>query len=298
MIGSFISCLRGTNQPFPARRVLVFRLAPALEEPARNCEEEKQLTEPIVRHPDLAGRGVLVTGGGSGIGAALTEAFADQGARVAIIDIAEDESRALAARLSARCQHPVTYFKADLRKVEETRAAVDEAARTMGSLSVLVNNAGWDDRHDIDRVTEEYWDNNQAINLKQMFFAAQAALPHMRAAGGGAIVNFSSISYLLNMGEMPSYTTAKAGIVGLTKSLAGRLGPENIRVNAILPGMVLTERQKRLWQSEDDIAAMIARQCLKRSLLPQDIATPCLFLASNASAAITAQTLIVDGGVL
>ncbi|OHV75866.1 SDR family NAD(P)-dependent oxidoreductase [Rhizobium sp. LCM 4573] len=256
------------------------------------------MTESIVRHPDLAGRGVLITGGGSGIGAALTEVFVDQGARVAIIDIADDESRALASRLSARSQHPVTYFKADLRKVEETRAAVDEAARTMGSLSVLVNNAGWDDRHDIDRVTEEYWDNNQAINLKQMFFTAQAALPHMRAAGGGAIVNFSSISYLLNMGEMPSYTTAKAGIVGLTKSLAGRLGPENIRVNAILPGMVVTERQKRLWHSEEDIAAMIARQCLKRSLLPQDIAAPCLFLASNASAAITAQTLVVDGGVL
>lgn len=255
------------------------------------------MTQQSANYPDLVDCGVLITGGGSGIGAALTEAFAAQGARVAFIDIAEEESRDLAARLSATARHPAVYLKADLRSVEETRAAVDTAARSLGPIRVLVNNAGWDDRHDIDAVTEEYWDNNQAVNLKQIFFTVQAALPHMRAAGGGAIVNFSSISFLLNMGELPSYTTAKAGIIGLTKSLAGRLGPENIRANAILPGMVLTERQKR-WHSEDDVAAMISRQCLKRSLLPQDIAGPCLFLASNASGAITAQTLVVDGGTL
>ena len=281
-------------QAYANEDILVFVLPVTLEHLGADAAGE----EDVAAHADLVGRGVLITGGGSGIGAALTAAFAAQGARVAFIDIAEDESRALALHLSESSRHPVTYVKADLRSVEQIRAAVNEAARALGSLSVVVNNAGWDDRHDIEAVTEEYWDRNQAINLKQMFFTGQASLPHLRAAGGGAIVNFSSISFLLNMGEMPSYTTAKAGIVGLTKSLAGRLGPENIRVNAIMPGMVLTERQKQLWISETDIDAMIARQCLKRTLLPQDITGPCLFLASDASAAITAQTLIVDGGVL
>lgn len=251
-----------------------------------------------VSHPDIADRGVLITGGGSGIGAALVEGFAAQGARVAFIDIADDVSRNLAARLTAKSRNPVLYVKADLRNVGEARAAVNEAAAKLGSMSVLINNAGWDDRHELESVTEEYWDNSQTINLKQMFFVSQAAVPHLRKAGGGAIVNFSSIAYLLNMGEMPAYTTAKAGIIGLTKSVAGKLGPENIRVNAILPGMIVTERQKELWLKEETIAAMIARQCLKRVLVAEDLVGPCLFLASNASAAMTAQTIVIDGGAL
>lgn len=249
-------------------------------------------------HKDLADRGVLITGGGSGIGAALVAAFAAQGAKVAFIDIADAPSRALAGRISATSRHPVIYLNADLRDVAATRRAVDEAATTLGGLSVLINNAGWDDRHQLEAVTEQYWDNSQAINLKQMFFVSQAAIPHLRKAGGGAIVNFSSIAYLLNMGEMPVYTTAKAGIVGLTKSLAGKLGPENIRVNAILPGMIVTQRQKDLWLDDDVIAGMVARQCLKRVLVAEDLVGPCLFLASGASAAMTAQTMIIDGGAL
>ena len=256
------------------------------------------MTAVSIRHTDLADRGVLITGGGSGIGAALVEGFAAQGSKVAFLDIAEQESRILADRVSERSAHPVIYLKADLLNVAETRAAVDEAAARLGSLSVLVNNAGWDDRHDFDAVTEEYWDHSQDINLKQMFFVSQAAVPHMRKTDGGAIVNFSSIAYLLNMGELPAYTTAKAGIIGLTKSLAGRLGPENIRVNAILPGMIVTERQKKLWLTEEGIGAMIERQCLKRVLVAEDLVGPCLFLASNASAAMTAQTIIIDGGAL
>ncbi|WJR66448.1 SDR family oxidoreductase [Neorhizobium sp. CSC1952] len=256
------------------------------------------MAEVSARHTDLADRGVLITGGGSGIGAALVEGFAAQGARVAFIDIADDASRGLAARVSEKARHSVHYLKADLSDVAAAKAAVDRAAEILGSLSVLVNNAGWDDRHDLEAVTEKYWDQSQAINLKQMFFVSQAAVPHLRKAGGGAIVNFSSIAYLLNMGEMPAYTTAKAGIVGLTKSLAGKLGPENIRVNAILPGMIVTERQKTLWLKEEDIAAMIARQCLKRILVAEDLVGPCLFLASNASAAMTAQTVVIDGGAL
>ena len=256
------------------------------------------MAELSVRHADLAYRGVLITGGGSGIGAALVEGFAAQGAKVAFLDIAEEPSRALAERLSENSPHPVLYLKADLRNVAETQAAVNMAAEKLASLSVLINNAGWDDRHELEEVTEEYWDNSQAVNLKQMFFVAQAAVPHLRKSGGGAIVNFSSIAFLLNMGGLPSYASAKAGIIGLTKSLAGKLGRENIRVNAILPGMIVTERQKALWLNDDSIAAMVARQSLKRVLLAEDLVGPCLFLASNASAAMTAQTVVIDGGAL
>jgi NAD(P)-dependent dehydrogenase (short-subunit alcohol dehydrogenase family) len=256
------------------------------------------MIDAVARHPDLAGRSVLITGGGTGIGAALTAGFAAQGAKVAFIDIAEAESKALAEEISASAAHPVTYLNADLCEIEAVRAAVDAAAQATGPMSVLVNNAAWDDRHDIDTVTEDYWDKNQAINLKQMFFVTQAALPHLRAAGGGAIINFSSISYLLNMGDLPSYAAAKAGIVGLTKSLAGRLGPEGIRVNAILPGMIVTERQRHLWLTEEGIETTVARQCLKRPLVAEDMVGPCLFLASHAAASMTAQTMIVDGGLL
>lgn len=250
------------------------------------------------RYPDLAGQGVLVTGGGSGIGAALVAGFAAEGARVAFLDIAEAESRALVLELEGKVAHRPHYIHVDLRDIAALRAAVEDAAAALGGLRVLVNNAARDDRQELDTVEPEDWDENQAVNLRHHFFAAQAAAHHMKKAGGGAIVNFSSIAFLLNMGELPAYATAKAGIVGLTKSLAGKLGPDGIRVNAILPGMVLTERQKRLWIDEADMAAGIARQCLKRPLLADDIVGPCLFLASDASAAITAQTLIVDGGML
>jgi NAD(P)-dependent dehydrogenase (short-subunit alcohol dehydrogenase family) len=250
------------------------------------------------RYPDLAGQGVLVTGGGSGIGAALVRAFASEGARVAFLDIAEAESRTLVSELEGKVEHLPHYIRVDLRDIAALRAAVEEAAGLLGGIRVLVNNAARDDRHDLETVQPDYWDENQAVNLRHHFFAAQAVVPHMREGGGGAIVNFSSIAYLLNMGELPGYAAAKAGIIGLTKSLAGRLGPDKIRVNAILPGMVLTERQKRLWIDEAAMAGGIARQCLKRSLVAEDMAGPCLFLASDASAAITAQTLIVDGGML
>lgn len=250
------------------------------------------------RHPDLAGQGVLITGGGSGIGAALVRGFAAEGARVAFLDIAEVESRTLVSELEGEVEHLPHFIRVDLRDIEALRAAIGEAATALGGIRVLVNNAARDDRHALEAVEPDDWDENQAVNLRHHFFAAQAVAPHMRAAGGGAIVNFSSIAFLLNMGEFPGYATAKAGIVGLTKSLAGRLGPDNIRVNAILPGMVLTERQKRLWIDEAALAGGIARQCLKRSLVAADMVGPCLFLASDASAAITAQTLIVDGGML
>ena len=247
---------------------------------------------------DLSGRGVVITGGGSGIGATLTEGFVRAGAKVAFIDINEEASLALVERLSADAIQRPIFLRADLRDMDAAKAAVVEAASHLGGLGVLVNNAALDDRHEFLEVTEEIWDANQTINLKQMFFCAQAAAPYLIADGHGAIVNFSSISFMLNMGGMPSYTTAKAGILGLTKSLAGRLGPDGVRVNAILPGMIVTERQKRLWLTDEGIAAMVDRQCLKRSLTAEDVVGPCLFLASRASAGMTAQWITVDGGVL
>lgn len=256
------------------------------------------MTAPTARFADLEDATVLVTGGGSGIGAALVEGFVRQGCKVAFLDIAEDASRGLVESLGTVGRHPVLYLPVDLRDVTALTSAIDTVAATLGPIRVLVNNAGWDDRHDLDTVSEAYWDNNQAVNLKHLFFAIQAAAPSMRKAGGGSIVNLSSIAFLLNMPDLPAYATAKAGIIGMTKSLAGRLGPEGIRVNAILPGMVVTERQKELWLTEDGMNAMLARQCLKQLLTADDMVGPCLFLASTCSGGITAQSIIVDGGVL
>src|SRR5690606_19020199 len=253
---------------------------------------------PTQRFPDLENASVLITGGGSGIGAALTEGFLRQGARVAFIDIAEEESRQLCESLRESVHRAPLFLHADLRDISALRKAVAEAAEAHGTISVLVNNAARDDRHAIEDVTPEYWDNNQAINLRPLFFAAQAVIPGMKSLGGGSIINFTSISYMINEGGMPSYTTAKGGVVGLTKGLAGALGPYGSRVNAIAPGWVLTERQRKRWVTKEGLEAFIARQCLKRELEPADMVGPCLFLASNLSRAITAQVLIADGGVL
>ncbi len=248
--------------------------------------------------PDLRDASVLITGGGSGIGAALTEGFVKQGSRVAFIDVAAQPSEALATRLEGEVGVRPLYLNVDLREIEAIRAAVEEAARAHGPVTVLVNNAGLDDRHEIEDVTEEFWEHNQAINLRPHFFTAQAVAPGMKEAGHGAIVNFTSTSFMINHGGMPSYTTAKAGIIGLTKGLAGALGPHGIRVNAIAPGWVMTERQKKLWANPQDLKAHIDRQCLKEAMQPHDMVGPCLFLASDAAAMLTAQTMIVDAGVM
>ncbi|OWZ91894.1 3-oxoacyl-ACP reductase [Sinorhizobium sp. LM21] len=253
---------------------------------------------PKAQFHDLKDRAVLVTGGGSGIGAALVEGFVDQGARVAFVDIDERASLDLVERLAIKASTAPVYIPADLRDIEAVKKAAQTAAATLGALHVLVNNAARDDRQPLESVTEESWDESQAVNLRHLFFMSQAVAPHMREAGGGSIVNFSSIAYLLNMAEIPAYATAKAAIVGLTKSLAGKLGQDNIRVNAILPGMIVTERQKRLWLSDVAIAGMQERQCLKRSLTADDLVGPCLFLASACSSGMTAQTMIIDGGAL
>ena len=256
------------------------------------------MNKTVPTYPDLKDKAVLITGGGSGIGAALTEGFAAQGARVSFIDIAEAPSRELADRLASSSRHAPVFIQADLKDLEAIRQAVAQAETAHGAARVLVNNAALDDRHELLDMSGDYWDANQAINLRPVAFTAKAVAPGMIAAGGGTIVNFTSTSYMLNIGSMPAYTAAKAGIVGLTKGLAGRLGPDGIRVNAIAPGWVMTERQKRLWVTEEGLAAMIDRQCVKRPIEPDDMVGPCLFLASKASAMITAQVLIADGGMM
>lgn len=249
-------------------------------------------------HPDLAHASVLVTGGGSGIGAAIVEGFIRQGARVAFIDVARNESEMLADRLAASTGNRPFFIEADLRDISALEGAVAEAGSKNGQIDVLVNNAARDDRNTVGGYSAAEWDDNHAINLRPHFFTAQAVVENMRRRGKGAIVNFSSISFMLNGPEYPVYAAAKAGVIGLTKSLAGALGPYGIRVNAIAPGWVMTERQKKLWVTEDALEAFVERQCLRREMQPEDIVGPCLFLASDASAMMTGQTLIVDGGVM
>ncbi|MCD2172895.1 SDR family NAD(P)-dependent oxidoreductase [Rhizobium sp. C4] len=240
---------------------------------------------------------VLVTGGASGIGASLVAGFARQGARTAFIDI-DDAAGAALVRSLEDAAHVPQFIQADLSRVSEAQAAVRRAAELLGGIKILVNNAARDDRHDPATISEAEWDASQAVNLKPLMFVTQAAVPYLEKASGAAIVNFSSIAYLLNMGDLPAYGAAKAGIIGLTKTLAGRFGPSGIRVNAVLPGMVVTERQKKLWLTDEGVARFVAdRQCLKRPLEAIDMVGPCLFLASSQSAAMTAQSIIVDGGV-
>lgn len=255
------------------------------------------MKQPAIFH-DLQDASVLVTGGGSGIGAALTAGFVRQGARTAFIDIDAGASEALCGEIEKETGRRPLFLNSDLRDIAALRASVAEAVAAHGPISVLVNNAARDDRHAIEDVTVDYWDDNQAINLRPQFFTVQAVAEGMKAAGRGSIINFTSTAFMINGGGYPSYTAAKAGVIGLTKGLAGALGPYGIRVNAIAPGWVMTERQRALWVTEEGLQSHIDRQCLKEEMQSEDMVGPCLFLASNSSRMLTAQTLIVDGGVL
>ncbi|MFO1055883.1 MAG: SDR family oxidoreductase [Dongiaceae bacterium] len=250
------------------------------------------------RYPSLAGRSVLVTGGGSGIGESIVEQFCRQGSKVAFVDIAEAPSKALVKRIAAEGLEKPLFIRCDLREIDALRAAVKKAAKANGPITVLVNNAARDDRHPFAEVTPEYWDERFATNLKHQFFAAQAVHPGMKAAGGGSIINMGSVSWMLGMGGMPAYTSAKAAVAGLTKSLARDFGPDNIRVNQVVPGWVMTERQRTLWLTPEGDRMIDERQCLKRRVMPVDLARMILFLASDDSAVCTSQSFVVDGGWL
>ena len=248
------------------------------------------------RYPSLAGRGVLVTGGASGIGASLVSHFVAQGARVAFLDIARQASRALVEELAGAHHRAPVYLECDVTDTKALAASVEAASAALGGISVLVNNAGNDQRHRFESVTPQMWDERMGVNLKHHFFAAQAVYEGMKQAGGGAIVNFSSTSWVMGEGGYVCYTTAKAAIVGLTRSLARDFGGAGIRVNAILPGWVMTERQVRLWLDEEGERQIYERQALKHKLYPDDVARMVLFLAAADSRMITGQSFIVDGG--
>jgi NAD(P)-dependent dehydrogenase (short-subunit alcohol dehydrogenase family) len=253
------------------------------------------IERPVATYPSLRGKTVLVTGGGRGIGAAITRRFAEQGCRVGFLDIAEAASRALADDLSGQ-GHTVRFFKVELTDIGALRRGVDEVRAAFGPITVLINNAAHDQRHATPDVTPEYWDDRINVNLRHQFFAAQAVLPDMQAAGGGSIVNFGSVSWMVGQGGMAAYTAAKSGVLGLTRSLARDYGPDNIRVNAIAPGWIMTERQLSLWMSPEGERELISRQCLKRQLQPDEIARVVLFFASDEASACTNQQYVVDGG--
>jgi NAD(P)-dependent dehydrogenase (short-subunit alcohol dehydrogenase family) len=240
-------------------------------------------------YPSLRGKRVLVTGGGSGIGAGTVEAFVRQGADVAFFDVAEAESRALADRLGAR------FERVDLTDIDATQATIRHLAAEGGSFDILVNNAANDDRHRLEEVTGAYWDERLNVNLKHHFFCAQAVVPGMRAKGGGAIVNLGSISWHLGLPDLPLYQTAKAAIEGLTRSLARDLGPDNIRVTCVVPGNVRTPRQLK-WYTPDGEQEIVDAQCLKGRLAPEDVAAMVLFLASDDARLVTGHEYFVDAG--
>ncbi|MFP5236247.1 MAG: SDR family NAD(P)-dependent oxidoreductase [Acidobacteriota bacterium] len=247
-------------------------------------------------YPSLRDRGVLITGGASGIGESLVRHFAHQGARVAFLDVQDEPAIALRNELSvAGCTAPV-YLKCDLTDTEALRESVRRVLAALGTVDVLVNNAGNDQRHSIEDLTPESWEHCMQQNLGHYFFGIQAVLPSMKAAGRGSIINMSSISWIIPSTGLPAYVTAKAGIVGLTRTLAHELGPHGIRVNAVLPGAIATERQKQLWYTPEYKAEILSRQALKRDILPEDVARLVLFLAADDSSAITSQSYIVDGG--
>ena len=246
-------------------------------------------------YPDLEGKSVIVTGGGSGIGAAIARAFVRQKARVGFIDIAESPSKALTAELGDKKSN-VRFAKADIRDIDDLRAGIAALVNAFGPADVLINNAADDERHGTPEVTPEMFDECIAVNLRHAFFAAQAVLPGMQAKGGGAIINFSSMSWMAGMGGMPIYTASKSAMIGLTRSLARDYGQYNIRVNAIAPGWVRTERQVAKWLTPESDKRRLEAQCLKRWVEPEDIARFCVFLTSDDASACTAQHYVVDAG--
>lgn len=243
-------------------------------------------------YPSLAGRAVIVTGGATGLGEEFVRQFVAQGARVGFVDIDEERGRALAAELGSSA----TFTPCDVRSIPALEAAIAGFADEFGAITVLVNNAAHDMRHTIEELDEEYWDDRQAVNLRHHFFAARAVAPMMAEAGGGSIINLGSISAHIDLPNLFGYITAKAGIEGLTRALARELGPKRIRVNCVIPGWVMTERQLRDWVTPEAVAHIEESQCLTDRLVPEDVARMVLWLAADDSARCTSQKWVVDGG--
>lgn len=253
-------------------------------------------TQQLASYPSLKGKRVFVTGGGTGIGAAIVSALAEQGALVAFVDIASEASVALCQSIAAQGWPTPLFRYCDLRDIADLQNSIAELAAQIGDFDVLVNNAANDERHALEEVTQAYWDERIAINQRPAFFAAQAVVPGMKKKQAGSIINFSSISWHTSNGGFPIYTTAKASVLGLTRGLARDLGPHHIRVNTVTPGWVMTERQIALWLDEKGKEDIKRNQCLPGALLPWHLARMVLFLAADDSAMCTAQEFIVDAG--
>jgi NAD(P)-dependent dehydrogenase (short-subunit alcohol dehydrogenase family) len=247
-------------------------------------------------YSSLDGKVVLVTGGASGIGEAIVEAFVAQKSRVLFCDVQDEVAQTLIERLRQPEYVPPQYFHCDLTNIEELQQTLDRVLRSVPAIDVLVNNAGNDKRHNIEEVTPDFWDWCIQTNLKHQFFMAQAVLPGMRKAKRGAIINMGSIAWMIPSTGVPVYATAKAAIVGLTRTLAHEVGGDGIRVNCVLPGAIFTERQRRLWLTDDYKKEILNRQALKTEIQPADVAKLVLFLASDESLAITNQSFVIDAG--
>ncbi|MFD0917090.1 SDR family NAD(P)-dependent oxidoreductase [Pseudahrensia aquimaris] len=246
-------------------------------------------------YPSLKDKTVIVTGGGSGIGASIVEHFAAQGSKVGFVDIADEPSNALVDTLRGEGAK-VAYRHCDITDTSKLQATVRELSDELGPVGVLVNNAAHDQRHKFEDVTPEYWDERIGVNIKHQFFAAQAVADDMKKLGNGSIINMGSTSWMIGQGGMACYTAAKSAVLGLTRSLARDLGEHNIRVNSIAPGWIMTQRQIDLWLTDEAEKELMQRQCLKRRLEPADIARTVLFFASDEAGACTNQSYIVDGG--
>ena len=249
----------------------------------------------LVEFRDLKGKSIFITGGGSGIGASLTEGFLNQGARVSFVQ--RSDASDFVRKMGEKYDNAPHFVPCDITDVKALQSAISKASDLNGPIEVLVNNAANDQRHKTQEVTEEFWDWSQSLNLRAYFFACQAVIQGMKQQGGGSIINFSSISYMMGAAGFPAYTTANSGINGMTRSLAREFGPDRIRVNALMPGWVLTQRQMDKWATPEALAAHLDRQCLKEHLKPDDITDAVLFLASSASRMMTGQALVIDGGV-
>lgn len=254
------------------------------------------MTDQSAQYPSLRNRGVLITGGASGIGASAVRQFAKQGARVAFLDVQDEAAQKLVSEISLTVAPSPIYVHCDLLDISALQKAISDLQTGLGHIYVLINNAANDDRHKFEDVTLEYWDQRMAVNLRHYFFAMQAVIPAMKSAKAGSIINLSSIGWMIPSVKEVAYVTAKAAIVGLTRTMAHELGPWNIRVNAVLPGAILTDRQRELWWTPEYQAEIMRSQCLKRPLLPQEVANLLLFLAADDSSAITNQSYIIDAG--
>lgn len=247
-------------------------------------------------YPSLKDRVVFVTGGGSGIGAAIVRKFCEQGSKVSFVDISIDASEKLVADIVADGFLAPRFIECDLKDIDKLQASIAQVIASDGPIRTLINNAAHDERHTIDEVTSEYFDDRVAVNLKHQFFAIQAIHKDMGEAGGGTIVNMGSVSWVIGQGGMPIYLACKSAITGLTRSMARDLGPKNIRVNSILPGWIMTERQVDKWLTPEGEAELMERQCLKRKLEPVEIARMALFFSADDSGICTNQNFIADGG--